>query len=106
MHQLGGLLRSVPFFKNADLQFLQELVTLLQFEVYLQGETIIKGGTRGNKMFFVEHGIVEVVFSSGEVAATLEKGSHFGGLLSLYSSSCVIPLGFPSLLREFSLLYY
>ena len=86
MYKLGGLLRAVPFFKDADLQFLQELVTHLQFEVYLQGDIIIKGGTRGNRMFFIEHGTVEVVFATGDVAATLGKGSHFGGLLPFKSA--------------------
>ena len=83
MYTLGGLIRSVPFFKNAELDFLQELVSLLRFEVYLQDEVIIKGGSKGNKMFFVEHGLVDIVTVSGEVAATLDKGSHFGGLFSL-----------------------
>lgn len=83
MYTLGGLLRSVPFFKYAEVEFLQELVSLLQFEVYLQDEVIIKGGSRGNRMFFVEHGLVDIITATGEVAATLDKGSHFGGLLSL-----------------------
>ena len=84
MHHLGDLLRSVPFFENADIEFLQDIVPLLQFEVYLQDEVIIKGGKKGNKMFFIEHGVVEVVNASGKTTAILGKGNHFGGLLSLY----------------------
>ena len=82
MYHLGDLLRSVSFFKDADTEFLHEIVPLLQFEVYLQDEVVIKGGKRGNKMFFIEHGIVEVVNASGHVTAILGKGNHFGGLIS------------------------
>ena len=84
MYHLGDLLRSVSFFKDADIEFLHEIVPLLQFEVYLPDEIVIKGGKKGNKMFFIEHGIVEVVNASGHVTAILGKGNHFGGLTSLH----------------------
>eukprot|EP00795_Rhopilema_esculentum_P014724 gene14724-5824_t len=78
MYHLGDLLRSVPFFKNAESEFLEELVLVLNFEVYLANEVICKGGRKGNKMFFIEQGIVEVVSPKGEITASLGKGSHFG----------------------------
>ena len=80
MYHLGDLLRSVPFFKNAESEFLEELVLVLNFEVYLANEVICKGGRKGNKMFFIEQGIVEVLSPKGEITASLGKGSHFGGI--------------------------
>ena len=80
MYHLGGLLRAVPFFKNADTDFLEDLVTRLKFEAYIEGSLVCKGGRTGNRMFFIQHGIVEVVTKSGDVTATLSKGAHFGGM--------------------------
>ncbi len=80
MYHLGGLLQAVPFFSNAQPEFLEELVTLLRFEVYLPEETICKKGRKGDRMYFVEHGVVEVLGLDGSVTATLSKGSHFGGM--------------------------
>lgn len=91
MYQLGDLVRSVPFFKDAEVDFLEELAIHLHFEVYLKGETIMKIGKRGNKMYFIDRGIVEVVTEAGEVTATLDKGSHFGGvrLIASYLHVCI-----------------
>ncbi len=80
MCHLGGLLRAVPFFKKASAEFLEQLVTLLHFEVYLPGEIVCKKGRKGNRMFFIEHGVVEVLANDGSVTAKLSKGSHFGGI--------------------------
>ena len=51
MYHLGDLLRSVPFFKNAESEFLEELVLVLNFEVYLANEVICKGGRKETKCF-------------------------------------------------------
>ena len=57
-----------------------DVVTKLQFEVFLKGEYVIKAGTLGQKMYFVQSGVVDVLTEDGELMTSLSDGSHFGGL--------------------------
>jgi len=79
-----SLVASVPFFSDADPNFVNEVVTKLEYEVFQPGDVIIQEATVGTKMYFIQEGIVEVVTSDGQVVATLSDGSYFGGYLSLF----------------------
>ena len=54
----------------------------LKFEVFLKNEYIVRAGTKGNRMFFLKTGAVEVIVD-GKVAAMLSDGSHFGEICLL-----------------------
>lgn len=71
---------SVPFFANADQNFVSDVVTKLHFEVFQPGDLIIREGTIGNKMYFIQEGIVDIIKSNNEVMTTLSDGSYFGGM--------------------------
>lgn len=73
---------SVPFFANADQNFVSDVVTKLRFEVFQPGDIIIREGTIGNKMYFIQEGIVDILKSNNEVMTTLSDGSYFGGFNS------------------------
>lgn len=77
-------MKSVPFFTNADPQFVSEVISKLNFEVFQPGNFIIKEGTMGTKMYFIQEGIVDIITKDGEVATSLSDGSYFGGK-QLYS---------------------
>jgi hyperpolarization activated cyclic nucleotide-gated potassium channel 2 len=70
----------VPFFTNADPNFVSDVVTKLRFEVFQPGDLIIREGTIGNKMYFIQEGIVDIIKSNNEVMTTLSDGSYFGGM--------------------------
>ena len=74
------LVKSVPFFENAHPEFVTDVITKLHFEVFLKGEHIIKAGTIGQKMYFVQSGVVDVLTEDGEVMTSLSDGAHFGGV--------------------------
>jgi len=74
-----SLVASVPFFTDADPNFVNDVVTKLEYEVFQPGDVIIHEGTVGTKMYFIQEGVVEIVTSNGQVAATLSDGSYFGG---------------------------
>lgn len=78
-----SLVSSVPFFANADNNFVSDVVTKLHFEVFQPGDLIIREGTIGNKMYFIQEGIVDVIKTNNEVMTTLSDGSYFGGELLL-----------------------
>ena len=74
----------MPFFTHADPNFVSEVVTKLHYEVFQPGDYIIKEGTIGTKMYFIQEGIVDVVTKNGEVATSLSDGSYFGGNLFVF----------------------
>lgn len=80
-----ALVASVPFFANADTNFVNDVVTKLKYEVFQPGDVIIKEGTLGTKMYFIQEGIVDIVMNNGEVATSLSDGSYFGGKFRLVS---------------------
>ena len=59
------------------------MLTKLQFEVFLKGEYIVHAGAKGDKMYFIRTGVVEVLSDQGVVATTLSDGSHFGEICLL-----------------------
>ncbi|VDP77058.1 unnamed protein product [Echinostoma caproni] len=78
-----ALVAAVPFFTYADQDFVSEVVTKLKFEVFQPGDLIIKEGTMGNKMYFIQEGIVDIITKDGEVATSLSDGSYFGEICLL-----------------------
>ena len=46
----------------------------------LMGEYMIKAGTLGLKLYFVQSGVVDVLTEDRELMTSLSDGSHFGGL--------------------------
>ena len=57
------------------------MIMMLMFQVYQPGDYIIREGTMGTKMYFIQEGIVDIITSDGEVATSLSDGSYFGGTL-------------------------
>lgn len=72
---------AVPFFSAADPDFVSDVVTKLEYEVFQPGDIIIRVGTVGTKMYFIQEGHVAVVTATGNVAATLSEGCYFGGIV-------------------------
>jgi hyperpolarization activated cyclic nucleotide-gated potassium channel 2 len=74
-----ALVAAVPFFTHADPNFVSEVITKLKYEVFQPSDIIIKEGTIGTKMYFIQEGIVDIITKEGEVATSLSDGSYFGG---------------------------
>ncbi|XP_031571692.1 potassium/sodium hyperpolarization-activated cyclic nucleotide-gated channel 2-like [Actinia tenebrosa] len=72
-----NLVRSVPFFVDADADFVSAIITNLKFEVYLEGDEIIREGELGTEMYFLKEGIVDVFVGKNKVNE-LTDGSYFG----------------------------
>lgn len=49
----------------------------------VSGDIIIKEGTIGTKMYFIQEGIVDIIMANGEVATSLSDGSYFGEICLL-----------------------
>ena len=59
------------------------VLTKLKFEVYLKDEYIVRAGTKGDRMYFIQTGVVDVLTDDEEVATSLSSGSHFGEICLL-----------------------
>uniref|UniRef100_A0A4W4GCP9 Cyclic nucleotide-binding domain-containing protein n=1 Tax=Electrophorus electricus TaxID=8005 RepID=A0A4W4GCP9_ELEEL len=71
------LVASMPLFANADPNFVTAMLTKLRFEVFQPGDYIIREGTIGKKMYFIQHGVVSVL-TKGNIGMKLSDGSYFG----------------------------
>ena len=69
----------MPFFTHSDDGFVTDVVTKLCHEVFQPGDFIIREGSVGTKMYFVQEGIVDIVNKAGETITSLSDGSYFGG---------------------------
>ncbi|KAJ8406564.1 hypothetical protein AAFF_G00301380 [Aldrovandia affinis] len=76
------LVASMPLFANADPNFVTSMLTKLRFEVFQPGDYIIREGTIGKKMFFIQHGVVSVL-TKGNKETKLSDGSYFGEICLL-----------------------
>ena len=66
----------------------------LRFEVFQPNDVIIKEGSIGKKMYFIQHGVVKVESSQSPDCRHLADGSYFGGLsngLSVCKCVCMSP---------------
>ena len=75
-------MRAVPFFFDADPDFVTAIITKLEFEVYLEGDVIIREGELGTEMYFLKSGVVSVS-CDGQTTDDLTDGSYFGGEFSI-----------------------
>ncbi|KAL1281050.1 hypothetical protein QQF64_015650, partial [Cirrhinus molitorella] len=76
------LVASMPLFANAEPNFVTAMLTKLRFEVFQPGDYIIREGTIGKKMYFIQHGVVNVI-TKGTVGLKLSDGSYFGEICLL-----------------------
>jgi hypothetical protein len=78
------ILKKVPVFKGADPILLREIAVCLRPCIYTPSDAICTFGEIGDKMYFINKGIVEVTSQDGrEVYATLKDGDFFGELALL-----------------------
>lgn len=76
------LVASMPLFANAEPNFVTAMLTKLRFEVFQPHDYIIREGTIGKKMYFIQHGVCSVI-TKGTLAMKLSDGSYFGGGIQL-----------------------
>ncbi|XP_057698271.1 potassium/sodium hyperpolarization-activated cyclic nucleotide-gated channel 2 [Corythoichthys intestinalis] len=76
------LVASMPLFANADPNFVTAMLTKLRFEVFQPADYVVREGTIGKKMYFIQHGVVTVL-TKGNVGMKLVDGSYFGEICLL-----------------------
>uniref|UniRef100_A0A8C9Z2R8 Cyclic nucleotide-binding domain-containing protein n=1 Tax=Sander lucioperca TaxID=283035 RepID=A0A8C9Z2R8_SANLU len=77
-----SLVANMPLFANADPNFVTAVLIKLRFEVFQPSDYIIREGTVGRKMYFIQHGRVAVL-TRGNKETKLSDGSYFGEICLL-----------------------
>lgn len=72
------LVATMPLFANADPNFVTGMLSKLKFEVFQPNDYIIREGTVGKKMYFIQHGVASVITKFSK-EMKLTDGSYFGG---------------------------
>ncbi|MBF0136653.1 MAG: ion transporter [Magnetococcus sp. DMHC-1] len=72
------MLRNVPFFAQASEECLSDMVECLTTRICTPREQVIRAGDKGDEMFFLSHGVVEVLTPEGHPLVKLRAGSFFG----------------------------
>lgn len=84
LHNCRDLVQKVPFFFDAHPEFIRAVVRKLRPMVFLKGDRIIRQGSKGDKMYFIRKGRVEIFsVETGSVATTISSGSYFGEIALL-----------------------
>ena len=86
-HNCQDLVENVPFFADADSDFVENIIQTLNFEMYLMDDEIIKEGTFGRKMFFISRGTVRVSAKTFSVSQCKENAVYFNSLKLYYLNS-------------------
>jgi len=89
-HNCCELIESVPFFRNADADFLSNMISCLKYEVYLNGDCIIRQGNLGQRMYFISRGTVLIRSSTSQAEA--QNVIHTRGRNTCTRASTVISM--------------
>ncbi|KAF7670459.1 hypothetical protein LDENG_00124770, partial [Lucifuga dentata] len=76
------LVATMPLFANADPNFVTGMLSKLKFEVFQPNDYIIREGTVGKKMYFIQHGVASVITKFSK-EMKLTDGSYFGEICLL-----------------------
>lgn len=73
-------LKTIDFLANIDSNVLSDLMGYLKFDIYLQGDEIIKEGSFDSDVYFINTGtvLVKSKLSSSSEGRLLSEGEHFG----------------------------
>ncbi|MDG2125082.1 MAG: AMP-binding protein [Verrucomicrobiales bacterium] len=79
--EIGPLTDRVPLFRDAEGDFIRDIVPHLTCREFGSGETILREGDRGDTMYFLTRGQVEVKAEDNTLPLnTLVEGDYFGEL--------------------------
>lgn len=71
------LLQNVPMFRGRDESFIHAVLLKLKYELFQEGDVIVRESAPGDRMFFIDHG--EVLEECESYQRELCDGDYFGG---------------------------
>ncbi|XP_062389437.1 potassium/sodium hyperpolarization-activated cyclic nucleotide-gated channel 1-like isoform X2 [Sardina pilchardus] len=77
----ASMLESTPMFQDRDSSFINAILLQLRYEVFLEGDVIVRQNAPGDRMFFIEHG--QVLVATDTFRIELCDGNYFGEICLL-----------------------
>ncbi|MEO5340656.1 MAG: ion transporter [Magnetococcus sp. MYC-9] len=77
------MIQQVPLFRETSRECLSAFAGVLISEIFNPGQDIVEYGTTGKEMYFLQHGIVEVLTAEGYPVTRLRDNSFFGEMALL-----------------------
>lgn len=74
------IINKVPFFKDAQKDFIEELMAKLEHRIYIPDERVFSAGDPGDTMYFISSGEIAILSAKKQRLATLGDGNYFGEL--------------------------
>ncbi|MED6236203.1 hypothetical protein ATANTOWER_005794 [Ataeniobius toweri] len=84
MVMCSQLLKKVPMFQNREETFINDVLLKLHYEVFQEGDVIVRQNVPGDRMFFIDHG--EALMETESYERELCDGDFFG-------ETCVLTKG-------------
>jgi len=84
--ELTGMIKKVPLFASMNDEQLKDIVRLLRPRLAVPSERIIRKGDRGDSMFFIAAGAVEVSLDEERKQVIREAGGFFGEIAILHNT--------------------
>ncbi|XP_068184531.1 hyperpolarization activated cyclic nucleotide-gated potassium channel 5 [Antennarius striatus] len=98
MVMCSRLLRKVPLFQYRDENFINAVVVKLEYDIFLEGDVIVRQNVPGDRMFFIDHGQVLMETDADErelcdgdffgESCMLTKGKHLSTARALTDCQC------------------
>ena len=84
---LGDMVRKVPLFTRCKTtEMIEEVIDLLQPQLFPANSTVIQEGEGGSEMFFISRGSLSVLNSKGNQVHRLVDGNFFGEIAMLFDT--------------------
>lgn len=84
LHEVNiHMIEQVPLFKGTSRDCLSAFASVLISEIFNPGQDIIEYGAIGQEMYFLQHGVVEVLTVEGRPVTRLRNNSFFGEMALL-----------------------
>jgi CPA1 family monovalent cation:H+ antiporter len=84
--EVTDMIRKVPLFASMDERQVNFIARLLKPRLALPGETVVRKGDRGDAMYFIAAGSVEVVDTARKDPVVIEAGTFFGEIALIYNT--------------------
>ncbi|XP_023193182.1 potassium/sodium hyperpolarization-activated cyclic nucleotide-gated channel 1-like [Xiphophorus maculatus] len=98
MVMCSQLLKKVPMFQNREENFINDVLLKLHYEVFQEGDVIVRQNVPGDRMFFIDHGEAAMETESYErelcdgdffgETCVLTKGKHLATVKALTDCQC------------------
>ncbi|MCC6277760.1 MAG: cyclic nucleotide-binding domain-containing protein [Oligoflexia bacterium] len=77
-HINKSIIEKVPFLSQAEDELIEDLMNELEPHIFVPGEKIFRVDEKGDALYFIQSGEVEIVLRDGKKVATLGEGAFFG----------------------------